>query len=273
MDSEVLKAAEFLQQKNLKKARIAIILGSGLGAVTDALQKENAISYSEIPFFPKSTVEGHPGEFLSAQLNDIPLYILRGRFHYYEGKSLAEVTFPVRLLKKLGVETLIVTNAAGILNRNFKPGEFMIIEDHINLIGDNPLRGRNWDDWGPRFPNLTKAYDLHYRKIAKRIAKQMALRLYEGVYVAIPGPSYETPAEVRMLQTLGADAVGMSTVPEVIVAAHQGTRVCGFSCLTNFAPGISHQKVTHEDVLATTQKASEKFSRFLQNFIIKISHE
>lgn len=274
MNAALLKATEFIKKKNQnKKARIAIILGSGLGTFSETLNIKSAISYSEIPFFPRSTVEGHRGRLLLAEMSGVLFYVLEGRFHYYEGKSLQDVTFPIRVLKKLEVEILIVTNASGSLNKNFKRGEFMLIKDHINLIGDNPLRGKNWDDWGPRFPNLTTAYEPKLRNTAKRIAKKMKVKLHEGVYAAISGPSYETPAEAKMLQIMGADAVGMSTVPEVIVAAHQGTRVCGVSCLTNDAASFSHKGATHEEVLKVMKEGSKKLSQFLHAFIIEIANE
>ena len=270
MESQALKTAEFLEQKNQKKAKIALILGSGLGDFVHRTKVNLEIPYSEIPFFSHSTVQGHKGKFIFAETGDTSLYIFQGRFHYYEGKSLEEVIFPIRVLKKLGVKVLVVTNAAGSINERFKPGEFMLIKDHLNLMGVNPLRGKNWDEWGPRFPDLSNAYDEELRKIAKKVAQETKLSLKEGVYAAVSGPSYETPAEIKMLKTLGADAVGMSTVPEVIIANHQGTRVCGFSCLTNVASGLSCHEVSHEEVLEMTKQVSEKFGRFLERFIVKI---
>ncbi|MEK7790418.1 MAG: purine-nucleoside phosphorylase, partial [Deltaproteobacteria bacterium] len=230
--------------------------------------------YSKIPYFPSSTpghsIEGHAEKFIFSKIENISVYLLQGRAHYYEGKTMQEVTFPIRVLKKLGVTTLILTNAAGALNESYRAGEFMLIKDHINLMPDHPLRGKNWDKWGPRFPDLSDAYDEKYRLLAKKIAKEMAFTLQEGIYAAISGPSYETPAEVKMLKLLGADASGMSTVPETIVARHQGMKVLAISCLTNMAAGIDHGKPTHEEVLEVAKKVSEKFHRFLKKLIIEI---
>lgn len=266
---KISKAADFLNATFQKKANIAIVLGSGLGGpFVDSLKESQKISYKDIPHFPESTVLGHAGSFAWGLVEDIPVYILQGRVHFYEGHSLSDVTFPIRVLKKIEVKTLIVTNASGIVQPSLKPGEFMIIKDHINFMGHNPLRGKNDEAWGPRFPDLTHAYDKDFRIIAKRIAKKIHLTLHEGVYVGVPGPSYETPAEVKMFRRLGGHAVGMSTVPEVIVARHQGMRVFGISCLANYA--ASHHTLTHEDVLAITQKASKKFGHFLKEFIINI---
>ena len=277
MDESVLQAVRFLEKKNSILPSVGIVLGSGLGSFTESLSIECAIPYKEIPNFPQSSVPGHEGVLVVGHVNKVSVYVLKGRVHYYEGKTLQEVTFPIRVFKKMGINTIIFTNAAGILNLNYKPGEFMLIRDHLNFLGENPLRGKNWDEWGPRFPNLLNAYDENLRRLAKQIAEKVSFPLQEGIYAAISGPTYETPAEARMLQILGADVVGMSTVPEVIVARHQGTRVCGFSCLTNYAADLSHQKghedVTHEEVLDTTRKVSGRFSHFLQTFIGAIPHE
>ncbi len=269
--SHVLEASQFLNERLGQHATLGIILGSGLGSFVDLLENKKEIPYSEIPHFPKSSVTGHPGQFVFGTLANVPVYVLQGRVHYYEGHSLEDVTFPVRILKQLGVTTLIVTNAAGSINRSFKPGELMLIKDHMNLLGANPLRGKNWSDWGPRFPDLTQAYSEELRKKAKAVAKKIKLKLYEGVYAAVAGPSYETPAEVKMLKTLGADAVGMSTVPEVIVANHQGMNVCGISCLTNYAAHKSAHNLGHEEVLKVAQTSSKKFGLFLKEFVISIS--
>ena len=276
MDTSVLQAAQFLKSALTRSPSIAIVLGSGLGGFVDVLNIEKRISYKDIPHFPQSTVPGHEGILVLGQTQGIPVIVLKGRIHYYEGKTLQEVTFPIRVLKKIGIKTVILTNAAGILNVKYKPGEFMLIQDHLNFLPENPLRGKNWDAWGPRFPNLLNAYDEKLRIIAKKVAKKISFPLREGIYAAIAGPTYETPAEAHMLQKLGADAVGMSTVPEVMVARHQGTRVCGFSCLTNYAAELSHRKghqeVTHEEVLAVTEKASKTFSQFLQLFLKEMVH-
>lgn len=269
--SHVLEATQILNERIGKKASLGIILGSGLGTFVDFLENKKEVPYSEIPHFPTSSVSGHKGHFVFGTLGGIPLYVLQGRIHYYEGHSLEDVTFSVRVLKQLGAATLIVTNAAGSLNRSYKPGTLMLIQDHINLLGANPLRGKNWEEWGPRFPDLTHAYNEELRKKAKIVAKKIKVTLCEGIYAAVPGPSYETPAEVKMLKTLGADAVGMSTVPEVIVATHQGMKVCGISCLTNFAAHKGAHALGHEEVLKVTQTVAKKFGLFLKEFIITIS--
>ena len=270
MDEQVLQASAFLKDNLQSQAKIALILGSGLGGVVDQTQVQKRIPYPQIPCFPCSTIQGHRGAFVLTEIQKRPVYALEGRFHYYEGKSLKEVTFPIRVLRQLGVKMLIVTNAAGIINEKFKPGEFMMIADHINLMGDNPLRGPNWDSWGPRFPNLTHAYDPKLIRLALTLARQRRFRLRKGVYAGVSGPSYETPSEIGMLKMMGADAVGMSTVPEVIVANHQGTRVCGFSCLTNYTSGHFHKNASHEEVLAVSQRVTEKFGDFLKKFIVAV---
>ena len=271
MDQNVLAAASFLNQKLNSSTKVALVLGSGLGVFTESVSVQQEIPYSEIPHFPMSTVEGHRGSLILAHVEKKPLVILSGRIHYYEGKTLQEVTFPMRVLKKMGIETVMLTNAAGILNPKFKPGMFMLLKDHINLIGENPLRGKNWEGWGPRFPNLSEAYDPTLRKLALKVANQEKFLLKEGVYVALPGPSYETPAEVNMYKKWGGYAVGMSTVPEVIVANHQGTKICAFSCLTNYAASASHKDVCHEEVLEMSKKVSKNFSRFLKKFILQLA--
>jgi len=279
MEKKILAAANFLKKRlSLPRAEIAIILGSGLGTFADTLETKKPraakeISFSKIPYFPPHSVEGHAGKFIFSKVENIPVYLLAGRVHYYEGKTMQEVTFPVRLLKKMGVTTLILTNAAGALNETYKPGEFMLIRDHINLMPEHPLRGKNWEKWGPRFPDLSDAYDEKYRKLAKKIAGEVSLVLHEGVYVASSGPSYETPAEVKMLRLLGADASAMSTVPEAIVARHQGMRVCGISCLTNMAAGITSQKPNHAEVLEVTKRSSQKFHPFLNRLIREIVYD
>ena len=269
--SHVLEASQLLNERFGQRATLGIILGSGLGTFVDHLENKKEIPYSQIPHFPISSVSGHKGQFVFGTISNIPVYVLQGRIHYYEGHSLEEVTFPVRVLKQLGATTLIVTNAAGSINRSYKSGGLMLIKDHLNLLGANPLRGLNSPEWGPRFPDLTQAYDETLRKKAKAVAKKIKPKLYEGVYVAVAGPSYETPAEVKMLKILGADAVGMSTVPEVIVANHQGMNVCGISCLTNAAAHTGAHKLGHEEVLKVTKEISKKFGLFLKEFIISIS--
>ena len=262
---------QFIQDHIGQVASIGIVLGSGLGDVVERLENKITLPYSDIPHFSKSSISGHKGNLVWGKIQNIAVYLLQGRIHYYEGHSLQEITYPVRVLKKLGVDTLIVTNAAGIINKSYKPGNFMVLQDHINLMGHNPLRGKNWDSLGPRFPDLSQAYDADLRRLAKKVAHRTRFKLKSGIYVALPGPSYETPAEIKMLRRMGADAVGMSTVPEVIVANHQNMRVCGFSCLTNYAARPVKHKLGHEEVLETSKRVCEKFGHFFKEFIITMS--
>lgn len=240
------------------RPRIGLILGSGLNPLAEAVEESIAIPYSEIPHFPATSVEGHVGRLILGQLEGKPVAVMQGRAHYYEGYSMAQVTFPVRVLQIMGIEILIVTNAAGGLNATFRAGDVMLIRDHINLIGMcglNPLRGPNLDEFGPRFPDMSEAYDAGLRALARQVATEAELFLHEGIYICLAGPSYETPADVRFLRLIGADAVGMSTVPEVTVARHGGTRVLGLSGISNVAPldGAAATEITHTEVLAIGQ--------------------
>ncbi len=244
-------------------AQVGIILGSGLGDYADALKDAKKIAYRDIPGFPVSTVAGHAGEWYAGELYGKRVCMMRGRFHYYEGYTLKEVTLPVRVMRELGVETLIVTNAAGSVNTGYCPGDLMVISDLINMTGANPLFGANLDAYGPRFPDMSYAFDPALRKLAIDAAAGLGIRVREGVYAQMPGPCYETPAEIRMLRTLGADAVGMSTVPEVIVARHCGMRVLGISCLTNMAAGILEQPLSHAEVMETGERVKGDFRRLL----------
>ena len=234
-----------------------VILGSGLGKLADEVQRATAIPYEKIPHFAASTVPGHVGELILGELQGRTVAVMRGRLHYYEGYSMGEITFPVRVMKALGAQTMLVTNACGGLNANFIPGDLMLISDHLNLMGDNPLIGRNHESLGPRFPPMSRAYDVELRRLVRRLACENGIHLHEGVYCALTGPSFETPAEIRYFDRIGADAVGMSTVPEVIVANHSGMRVVGISCVTNVLhEGPSND--THEDVLEAANSASPK---------------
>jgi len=247
------EAAAVVRERTPLRPAIGVVLGSGLGAFADALDDAVAVPFSHIPHFPASTVVGHSGALVVGRCRGVPVAVLKGRVHFYEGYRLDEVVFPVRVLGRLGVRTVVVTNAAGAINAAFAPGELMVIEDHINLLG-NPLLGPNEDGLGPRFPDMTEAYDRGLRDAAEQACRAAGVRCHRGVYVSIPGPSYETPAEIRMFRTMGADAVGMSTVPEVIAARHMGVRVAGLSCLTNMAAGVTDRKLDHEDVLATGER-------------------
>ncbi|GIN60664.1 purine nucleoside phosphorylase [Robertmurraya siralis] len=263
----IVAATEYLQKKLDLKPEIGLILGSGLGVLADEIENAVSIPYQEIPDFPVSTVEGHAGQLVFGQLNGAPVVAMQGRFHYYEGYSFEQVTFPVRVMKELGVKSLIVTNAAGGINESFSAGDLMLITDHINNMGSNPLIGKNDSRLGARFPDMSEAYSKELIHKAKAIASQLNIKLQEGVYVGNTGPTYETPAEVRMLRVMGGDAVGMSTVPEVIVARHSGLEVLGISCISNMASGILDQPLNHEEVIETTEKVKENFLRFVKAMI------
>jgi purine-nucleoside phosphorylase len=251
-------AAEEIRGRVQLQPRVGLILGSGLNPLADAVENSVAIPYDEIPHFPVTTVEGHTGRLLFGRLEGQPVAVMQGRAHYYEGYSMAEITFPVRVMQALGIEILMVTNAAGGLDPEFRPGDVMLITDHVNLIGMgglNPLRGPNLDEFGPRFPDMSEPYDAHLQALARRAAARADLALREGVYVCLAGPSFETLADLRFLRLIGVDAVGMSTVPEVIVARHGGTRVLGLSGISNVAPieGAPTVETTHEEVLKAGQ--------------------
>lgn len=267
--SKAREATTYIEEQGVEKVEVGLILGSGLGELADEIENPIVIPYEEIPTFPVSTVEGHAGQLVYGMLGGKHVLALQGRFHYYEGYSMDEVTFPVRVMSMLGTDSIIVTNAAGGVNENFTPGDLMLITDHINSFGTNPLIGPNDDKFGPRFPDLTQAYDLDYQKLVKDVATDLNLSLQEGVYYGTTGPTYETPAEVRMIQTVGGDAVGMSTVPEVIVARHAGIRVVGISCISNLAAGMG-EELNHEDVIAVTTKIRSSFKQLIVNVLQKI---
>ena len=250
-----------------ERPAVGLILGSGLGAYADTFRKRVVIPFQELPHFPKSRVVGHSGNLVLGEVDGVPVAALQGRVHYYQGCSITDVAFPARVLGCLGIRELVVTNAAGGVNTAFKPGDLMLISDHINLMGTNPLIGENIDAMGPRFPDMSEAYSRPLREIALRVGKEKGIPLRQGVYIALAGPSYETPAEIRMCRVLGADAVGMSTVPEVIVLAHMGIQVLGISCITNMAAGILPQKLTHQEVLETTERVKEQFIALLQGVV------
>jgi len=246
---------------------VAVVLGSGLGAFADALESARGVPFSDLPGFPKATVLGHKGRLVYGMLAGAPVLALQGRLHGYEGHDAATVAFPARVLAVLGARALTVTNAAGGTNPSFAPGELMRITDHINLTGRNPLIGPNEDQLGPRFPDLSQAYDPRLAEALEEAARASNQKLRAGVYLQMNGPSYETPAEVRMARAMGADAVGMSTVPEVIVAAHMGMPVCGISCITNLAAGISQHPLTHQEVMEVAKAVEGKFLDLLRAFV------
>jgi purine-nucleoside phosphorylase len=266
----IREAADFIRSRTPNAPEIGLILGSGLGVLADHVEGAAVIPYRDIPHFPLSTVEGHAGELVVGRLAGRTVVIMRGRFHMYEGYGPELTAFPVRVMKALGARTLVVTNAAGGINTSFKPGDLMLIADHLNLTGRNPLVGPNDDELGPRFPDMSEAYSRRLRAIARETAREQGLELREGVYAGLLGPSYETPAEIRMLRALGADAVGMSTVAEVIAARHAGLEVLGISCISNMAAGILDQPLSHEEVMETTERVKARFLALVTGVIPRL---
>jgi purine-nucleoside phosphorylase len=262
-----VRAAQFIRARIDADVSVGIVLGSGLGAFAEDLVEAVPIRYDEIPGFAHATVEGHAGRLVIGTVEGVTVAAMQGRFHFYEGYALEDVTFPIRVLKLLGVRTLILTNAAGSLNTEFSPGTLMVISDHINLMGVNPLIGPNDDRFGPRFPDLTSTYDPALQTIVIEEAKAVDVEMRRGVYAALSGPSYETPAEIHMVRTLGADAVGMSTVPEAIVARHMDMQVIGISCITNLAAGVSDRPVDHSQVIATGERVRVQFTELIRRVI------
>ncbi|GGH69094.1 purine nucleoside phosphorylase [Compostibacillus humi] len=264
MYTKISEAAKYIQEKISLTPSIGLILGSGLGSLADEIEMKTVIPYSEIPHFPQSTVKGHKGQLVIGELEGKKVIAMQGRFHYYEGYSMQQVTFPVRVMKELGISSLIVTNAAGGVNKDFQPGDFMIITDHINLMGDNPLIGKNDDRLGDRFPDMSECYDQQLIQHAEECANRVQIKVKKGVYAANTGPQYETKAEVKMVHVLGGDAVGMSTVPEVIAANHGGIRVLGISCISNMAAGILEEPLSHAEVIETTERVKEDFVKLVR---------
>jgi purine-nucleoside phosphorylase len=260
------EAVGFVRSRTVHAPRVGVVLGSGLGAFADTLDEPASIPYAEIPHFPASTVEGHGGALVIGRCGAVPVAVMKGRVHFYEGYPLQDVVFPVRMLARLGVRTLLLTNAAGGINTSFAPGDLMVIEDHVNLLG-NPLVGTNDETLGPRFPDMSEAYDRRLRERAVAACAAVGVRCHRGVYVAMTGPSYETPAEIRMARLLGADAVGMSTVPEVIAARHMGLRVAGLSCITNMAAGVSGSPLDHREVLETGRRVTAALLQVLARLV------
>ncbi|WP_164668708.1 purine-nucleoside phosphorylase [Virgibacillus doumboii] len=268
MDLTAIKeASKYIKEQLNGTPEIGLILGSGLGVLADKIENPVTLPYKNLPHFPESTVSGHKGQLVAGVLEGKQVIAMQGRFHYYEGYSMQQVTFPVRVMKELGIDSLIVTNAAGGINKAYDPGDLMIITDHINNMGDNPLLGPNNDQLGERFPDMSQVYEQVYINHAANCAEKLGMSVQKGVYVGNTGPTYETPAEINMLRTFGGDAVGMSTVPEVIVAAHAGLRVLGISCISNMAAGILDQPLTHDEVIETTEKVREDFLRFVKEII------
>lgn len=267
---DLKNSAEYIKSRVMLQPEIGVVLGSGLGDFADGLEERVVIPYAEIPGFPVSTVKGHKGNLVFGRINGKNLAVMQGRFHLYEGYPIQKVVFGTRVLGLLGISALIVTNAAGGINENFRPGDLMVLKDHINMTGENPAAGEEIPELGPRFFDMTFAYDAELREKAKQVFEEAGLEYKEGVYAFMKGPSYETPAEIRMLKAIGADAVGMSTVPEVIAARQMGIRVLGISCITNMAAGILDKPLSHAEVLEVSEKVKEKFVRVLSSIIGKI---
>ncbi|WP_309862432.1 purine-nucleoside phosphorylase [Desmospora profundinema] len=267
MVKEANEAAAYIRKQSGHRPAIGLVLGSGLGVLAQEVTIADVIPYGDIPHFPVSTVEGHAGQLVLGELEGQTVVAMQGRFHYYEGYGLDQVTFPIRVMKELGVETLIVTNAAGGIQVDFSAGDLMLIRDHINFMYDNPLMGPNAPKWGVRFPDMSEAYDPSYRQLARRVAEALDIPLQEGVYVGLTGPTYETPAEIRMFRKLGGDAVGMSTVPEVIAARHAGIRVLGLSCISNLAAGMLDQPLSHDEVMETAEQVKPRFIRLVKGIV------
>ena len=264
-------AAAFISSQSSLKPQIALVLGSGLGAFADEFSSATKIPYAQIPCFPKSTAIGHAGNFVIGTVGKVAVYGMQGRVHLYEGYSVKDVAFPIRVFARMGVKAVILTNAAGGIKREFVQGKLVVIKDHINLQGANPLFGHNDERFGVRFPDMSAAYDRRFREMAVGEGNRMGIGMYEGVYAALPGPSYETPAEIRYLRAIGADLVGMSTVPEVIAARHSGIRVLGISCVTNAAAGILDQPLDHKEVLETAERVKGQFIGLLKALIPRMA--
>lgn len=267
---KIRDAVAAIQSRTPLKPEIGIILGSGLGSIMDSVTDGVTIPYTDIPHFHGTSIEGHSGKMVIGKYQGIPTVFLGGRFHVYEGYAMEEVVFPTRTVCGLGIQTLILTNAAGGVNTRFRPGDLMVIEDHLNLMGDNPLKGPNLAQLGPRFPDLSEAYSRECVQTIQQTAKELSIDLHIGVYAGLLGPTYETPAEIRMFRALGADAVGMSTVPEAIAANHLGVRVAGVSCITNLAAGLSPQKLSHQEVIDNSKIGADKLKRLLAAAVPKL---
>jgi purine-nucleoside phosphorylase len=267
------RAAKSILAKTKLRPKIAVVLGSGLGAFADEFSDATRIPYHKIPHFPRSTAVGHAGRLVIGKSAGVPVAAMQGRVHFYEGYSLTDVVFPMRALARMGIRAAILTNAAGGINTDFNQGALVIIRDHINLQGSNPLIGANDERFGPRFPDMTQAYWKSYRQIALEQARHLKIDVFEGVYAALSGPSYETPAEIRYLRGIGADLVGMSTAPEVIAARHMGLRVLGISCVTNMAAGILDRVIDQDEVLETGERVKDQFVALLQAVLPKIADD
>ena len=270
--AQLQEASAFVRERLAGRTpQVGLILGSGLGSFAETLEDAVTIDYGDIPHFATSTVVGHAGRLVCGTRAGVSCIAMQGRVHMYEGQPAAQVTFPVRTMIFLGARTLVITNAAGGMHADWEPGTFMLIRDHINLMHDHPLRGPNDDRLGPRFPDMTRAYDPALRELARRASARCGVPLQEGVYLASTGPTYETPAEIRMMRAMGADACGMSTAPEVIVANHMGARVLGISCITNKAAGITGEPLSHEEVTITAERVRGQFQRLIETILVELA--
>ena len=267
------EAVKLIQSRSALRPQVGLVLGSGLGAFARSLDKATVIPYGQIPHWPVSTAVGHPGELVLGSSQGVPMAVLAGRAHLYEGYTPEQVVFPVRVLARMGVKVVIFTNAAGSVNVNYKPGELMIITDHINLMGSNPLVGPNEDSLGPRFFDMSEPYDPILGQLAERACSKVGMTVRRGVYIGVLGPSYETSAEIKMARALGADAIGMSTVPEVIAARHMGLRVLGLSCITNMAAGVIKKKLDHREVLDTAEKVRDGLIEVLERLVQDVAKQ
>lgn len=267
---QLQESVQFIRSRTSTKPRVGLVLGSGLGAFVRELEVEVSIPYQQIPHFIPPTVEGHSGNLIFGKIQSVPVVVLQGRVHFYEGHSMSQVVFPVRTLALLGIEILLLTNSAGGMGDGMAAGDFMIIEDHINLMGTNPLMGPNLKELGPRFPDMTEAYDRRIIQRMEEILMRQSIRFHKGIYCGVSGPTYETPAEVRYLKHIGGKAVGMSTVPETIAANHLGLRVGALSCITNLAAGISAQRLSHDEVTETAKQVEQQFCSFLRELVISV---
>lgn len=270
MFAKAKEAAEFIKSKTNIQPKVGLVLGSGLGVYADQIENKTIIDYGDIPNFHKTSVLGHAGKLILGEVNGVNVVAFQGRFHAYEGHELETVCLPVRVMKLLGCEITILTNASGGINADYVPGDLVSITDHINMTGRNPLIGKNDDEYGPRFPDMTETYNIELRLLAKKAAGNIGVELKDGVYAGVMGPTYETPAEIQMYKKLGGDLVGMSTVPEAIAAHHAGLKVLGIACVTNLAAGISKEKLDHADVKEVALKAIEKFSSLLSETVKNI---
>lgn len=269
--NRINETANFIKEQIDFEPEILMILGSGLGPLADEIENPIVISYEKIPNFPVSTAIGHKGQLVMGSLEGKNVIVMQGRFHYYEGYDMQEVTFPIRVMKKLGIENMIVTNACGGMNKNLYPGALMAITDHINFMGDNPLIGKNYDELGPRFPDMSNAYNKDLINIAKKVAMKLDIELKEGVYAAISGPYYFSRAELKMLRTIGGDTIGMSTVPETIVANHSGMKVLGISCVTDMAIAEEIESISGEEVLAVAKQTGPKFINLIRGILNEVN--